>query len=260
MRWLTQRLMAILFLLLWCHFPLVQKVQAQMAQTTPLTTAEKMPFFSGCDTSMTIDQRKICSDKALIAFITDHLIYPEIAKNASIEGVVLVSFVIDEQGFVTEPTIIKNIGGGCGETALDILRIMPQWEPAQNDGTRVKVKMTLPIHFSLQPTEPNFASSCKIYWGNLPKNRVTKSQLIQNLSQKLYVRDALGNHLLIDELTFVFEKNDRQIVAKSRGTITKDLEKVVERTKSGGLFHIQVSVQTKGHFFYVNKSYKVVED
>lgn len=258
MRRLTLRLMATLFLLGLLAF--VQKMQAQMAQSAPLTFAEKMPFFPGCDTNITnLQHRKICSDKALIAFITNNLIYPETAKSANIEGTVLVSFVVDEQGFVTQPALIKNIGGGCGEAALDILRTMPQWEPAENNGTTVKVKLHLPIYFSLHPTEPDPNVEYKICWGHLPSTEVTKSQLIQNLNESLYVRDPLGNNLLLDELTFVFEKNNQQIVAKSRGKITKDLKKVVERVRHEGIFYIEASVQDKGRFFKLSKQLYVVK-
>jgi protein TonB len=64
---------------------------------------------------------------------------------------VIVKFIIDETGKVTNPVIEKGIGAGCDEEALRLVSAMPQWTPGMQDGKPVKVSMKLPFQFI--PTE-----------------------------------------------------------------------------------------------------------
>lgn len=75
--------------------------------------------------------------------------YPEIARKAGVEGRVIVQFVVDEQGNVVDPQVIRGIGAGCDEEALRVVR-QAKFEPGQQRGKPVKVKMTLPITFRLR--------------------------------------------------------------------------------------------------------------
>ena len=76
-------------------------------------------------------------------------IYPEIAKEAGIEGVVYIQFFIDEKGNVTEAYVQKGIPGtGLDEAALDAVR-KSKWYPAQQRDKKVGVWQTVPVTFSL---------------------------------------------------------------------------------------------------------------
>ncbi len=71
-----------------------------------------------------------------------------IAKKAGIEGRVILQFIVDEQGRVTKPKVIRGIGGRCDEEALRALQTV-HFQPGTQSGKRVKVKMSLPITFRL---------------------------------------------------------------------------------------------------------------
>jgi protein TonB len=87
---------------------------------------------------------------ALIRFLTENMRYPRKARRKSIEGVVLASFIIDQQGNLTRPKIKKGLGGGCNEEVLRLLALMPQpWKPATKHGKSVRVEYVLPIRFKL---------------------------------------------------------------------------------------------------------------
>lgn len=75
--------------------------------------------------------------------------YPDIARKAGIEGRVYVQFVVDEQGNVNNPTVIRGIGGGCDEEALRAVR-KAKFKPGMQRGRPVKVRYSLPIVFKLQ--------------------------------------------------------------------------------------------------------------
>jgi protein TonB len=75
--------------------------------------------------------------------------YPEIAKRAGVEGKVYVLAFVDENGNVTNVRLIKGIGAGCDEAALDAVR-KTKFKPGKQRGTPVKVQVSIPIVFKLQ--------------------------------------------------------------------------------------------------------------
>ncbi len=75
--------------------------------------------------------------------------YPEIARKAGVEGRVIISFVVDEQGDVINPTVARSIGAGCDQEALRVIRTA-KFTPGKQRGKPVKVSMSLPITFKLK--------------------------------------------------------------------------------------------------------------
>jgi protein TonB len=75
--------------------------------------------------------------------------YPEIARKAGIEGRVVLQFIVDERGNVVNPIVIRGIGGGCDEAAIDAIRGV-KFTPGMQRGRPVKVQFQLPIVFRLQ--------------------------------------------------------------------------------------------------------------
>ncbi|MDV7394015.1 energy transducer TonB, partial [Arthrospira platensis SPKY1] len=84
-----------------------------------------------------------------IAKLQSNIRYPEIARKAGIEGRVFVQFVVDEQGNVNNPVVIRGIGGGCDEEALKAVQ-KAKFKPGMQRGRPVKVRYSLPIVFKLQ--------------------------------------------------------------------------------------------------------------
>ncbi len=87
--------------------------------------------------------------EALSKFLTENLKYPVLAKEYGIEGRVVVSFIVEKDGSLTDVKTIKDIGGGCGEEAMRLVWAMPKWEPGQHQGRVVRVAYTLPVSFRL---------------------------------------------------------------------------------------------------------------
>ncbi|MEX2602254.1 MAG: energy transducer TonB [Balneolaceae bacterium] len=75
--------------------------------------------------------------------------YPERARRAGIEGRVFVQFIVNEQGEVENPQVIRGIGAGCDEEALRAVRDA-QFRPGLQRGRPVRVQYSLPIVFRLQ--------------------------------------------------------------------------------------------------------------
>lgn len=87
---------------------------------------------------------------ALIGFMTEHLEYPPSAKENGVEGKIMVSFFIEEDGSVANVEIVKSLDPECDRAALDIVNNMPNWEPAIANGIPVVSKMVLPVVFKLE--------------------------------------------------------------------------------------------------------------
>ena len=96
---------------------------------------EKQPAFKG-------------GMEALLLYLEDELIYPERARNESLEGQVMIQFVVDENGLAENPKIIQSLGFGCDEEAIRLIHNMPEWQPAKKDNIAVKAQVVLPIYFT----------------------------------------------------------------------------------------------------------------
>lgn len=75
--------------------------------------------------------------------------YPAIAKSAGLEGKVYVLIFVNESGSVDNVKVIKGIGGGCDEAAIDAVKSI-KYTPGKNQGVPVKVKLSLAINFKLK--------------------------------------------------------------------------------------------------------------
>jgi len=83
-------------------------------------------------------------------FLGKSIQYPEEAKKKNIEGRVTVKFIIDRDGSVTDPVIMRSPDTLLSMETLRVLSSMPKWKPGENNGQKVRVYFTLPIVFRLK--------------------------------------------------------------------------------------------------------------
>jgi len=88
-------------------------------------------------------------EKELEKYLCLNLRYPHKALEQKISGEVRVSFIIDEQGRISNVKTIKSLGYGCDEEAERVVKGMPQWKPAHREGREIKVCYILPVVFEL---------------------------------------------------------------------------------------------------------------
>lgn len=87
---------------------------------------------------------------ALSKYLSANLTYPQEARDANVEGKVIVQFVIEKNGKVSNIKVLRDIGSGCGEEAVRVIKGMPRWKPGQQRGKPVRCQFTLPVNFQLQ--------------------------------------------------------------------------------------------------------------
>lgn len=88
-------------------------------------------------------------EEAVYKYIDDNLRYPEKAREEGITGTVVIRFVVEKDGSISNATIAREIGGGCGAEAKRIVEGMPKWKPGRQDGRIVRTEFTLPVQFRL---------------------------------------------------------------------------------------------------------------
>ncbi len=105
-----------------------------------------------CDQAVDYVDQKRCADQKMLDFIYEHLQYPEAALQSKVQGMAIISFIVEKDGRLTEPTIVRDPGNGTGEEALRIVRRMADtadWVAGGQDGRAVRVLFNLPVKFAL---------------------------------------------------------------------------------------------------------------
>ena len=96
--------------------------------------AEEMPSFPG-------------GEKALMQYIKDNTYYPKEMCEGAAQGRVMVGFVINEDGSISDVKVLRSLTPECDEVAVKIVNGMPKWNPGKQNGKAVKTKYTVPVSF-----------------------------------------------------------------------------------------------------------------
>jgi protein TonB len=114
---------------------------------------EEMPMFPGCDASLDYHELKQCADKKMLAFVYGTLNYPEDALEDGIEGMAVVSFIVEKDGRMTSIKCTRPVCPSIKSESLYIVDVMAldlePWRPGKQDGKHVRVQFNLPIKFRL---------------------------------------------------------------------------------------------------------------
>ena len=106
--------------------------------TDVLEVAAVMPEFPG-------------GARELMKFISANIEYPEIAQGDMGQGRVIVQFIVDKEGNIVQPKVVRGVDPYLDKEALRVVGLMPKWKPGElDDGTKVAVRFTIPVMFRLQ--------------------------------------------------------------------------------------------------------------
>ena len=92
--------------------------------------------------------------KAVVNYLKRKLVYPPQAKKENLEGVVAVQFVVEKDGRITSPTVVRSLRADMDSAALTAIRNMPNWIPAREHGMRVRCKYSVPVQFKIERPKP----------------------------------------------------------------------------------------------------------
>lgn len=125
--------------------------------------------------------------EAMLAYIQSNIRYPEEAMGISVDGVALVSFVVNRYGEIRQPKLVKEIGYGIDEEAIRVVLNMPKWEPARQNGKPVSMEYTLSIHFKLEREDKK---ETRQGFMNYNKSKIEKNSQLDKKSVLASMRDV----------------------------------------------------------------------
>ena len=88
-------------------------------------------------------------NEALMKWLNKNLKYPASAQDNGIQGRVLVQFVVNKDGSIVDPKVLRSVDPALDKEALRVVSAMPKWQPGKQRGKTVRVRFTLPVTFRL---------------------------------------------------------------------------------------------------------------
>lgn len=111
-------------------------VEEEPQEEAPFMVVEDMPEFPG-------------GTAALMDYLKKNIKYPQICRENNIQGRVLIQFVVNKDGSIVEPTVVKPVNPYLDKEALRVISTMPNWKPGKQRGQAVRVRFTVPVNFRL---------------------------------------------------------------------------------------------------------------
>lgn len=98
---------------------------------------EEMPSFPG-------------GNGALMSYLASNIKYPVVAQEIGVQGRVIVSFVVERDGSISDVRVARSVDPSLDREAQRVVKSMPRWKPGKQNGSAVRVKYTVPVVFRLQ--------------------------------------------------------------------------------------------------------------
>ena len=105
--------------------------------TKVFDVVEEMPSFPG-------------GNGALMSYLASNIKYPVVAQENSVQGRVIVSFVVERDGSISDVRVARSVDPSLDREAQRVVKSMPRWKPGKQNGSAVRVKYTVPVVFRLQ--------------------------------------------------------------------------------------------------------------
>lgn len=112
------------------------QITTEKQDTAILRTVEQLPEFPG-------------GIVMFMKWLTRNLRYPQQAQQQRIQGKVVVSFIVNKDGSIASPTIVKSASPLLDREALRVIRMMPRWKPGLEDGKPCRTMFAIPVNFVL---------------------------------------------------------------------------------------------------------------
>lgn len=106
-------------------------------ETKVFDVVEVMPSFPG-------------GQGALFEWLSKNIKYPVVAEENGVQGRVIVTFVVERNGSITDVQVVKSVDPSLDKEAVRVVKAMPHWIPGKQNGSAVRVKFTVPVTFRLQ--------------------------------------------------------------------------------------------------------------
>ena len=244
-------------LLLILLLPLSSHAQEDTATDTTAATAlgdttvysfadEAARFPSPCERYDTTAVAKAqCAQRFLLDYVYQRALYPQQARAEGISGTAVVAFVIERNGFVNQPEVLRDPGGGLGQAAIGAIAAMQRevlWRPAIKDSMPVRFRVVLPIKFRLEEPKPYVLLGRDTVYTDLTKAAQftgMDGDLVQYLSQKVAYPDIPQDSCATGQL-------DVQLIIQPNGLVA--VNDIIDYNDLGVAFTSRIIDAATGSF------------
>ena len=87
--------------------------------------------------------------KECMKFLSNNIKYPQISQENGVQGRVIVQFVVNADGTIVDPVVVRGVDPYLDKEALRVIKLMPKWKPGKQRGKAVRVRYTQPVLFRL---------------------------------------------------------------------------------------------------------------
>lgn len=115
----------------------IAQPEPAVEETKVFDVVEQMPSFPG-------------GDAALMEYLSKNIRYPVVAEENGVQGRVILTFVVERDGSITDVRVVKSVDPSLDKEATRVIKSMPNWIPGKQNGATVRVKYTVPVTFRLQ--------------------------------------------------------------------------------------------------------------
>lgn len=86
---------------------------------------------------------------AMMKWLKEHISYPAVAQEGRIQGRVIVNFVVEKDGSISNVQVVRGVDPSLDKEAVRVVESMPNWKPGKHKGENARVRFTLPVSFRL---------------------------------------------------------------------------------------------------------------
>ncbi|HOO69080.1 MAG TPA: energy transducer TonB [Bacteroidales bacterium] len=104
----------------------------------PLAIVEEKPSFMGGD------------ENTFTKWVFERIVYPEVAKENGVQGRVVLSFIVDADGYVKNVTVLRGVDPSIDKEAVRVVSSSPRWKPGRQRDKAVRVRYNFPLNFQLR--------------------------------------------------------------------------------------------------------------
>lgn len=164
--------------------------------------------------------------KAFMTYLKRHLKYPAQARKEKRQGVVVVQFIVEKDGDITSPTIVRGLEAQMDSAALNVIREMPSWLPGKDHGNAVRCKCSVPVQFKIEQSRPKPQS--QIAREKAIENDSTATQKEENRLEAIDSLPSSKSRLILNADSLSFMTSDSLTLQKD--SLLKKAEQLMQST------------------------------
>lgn len=115
-----------------------EEEEAVEEEEIPLAIVEEKPSFMGGD------------ENTFTKWVHERIIYPEVAKENGVQGRVVLTFIVDADGYVKNVTVLRGVDPSIDKEAVRVVSSSPRWKPGRQRDKAVRVRYNFPLNFQLR--------------------------------------------------------------------------------------------------------------